>query len=375
MPLDVGLAAHNVVRSDGQGRVMVELARALVEAGHRVSVYTHRLEEELMPLVRLHHLARVPGPQLLDDLVLVATASRALRAADHDVTVVMGTCAVPRSPFVYEAHFSQRGWRRTWVRSNRPGLYHRAHSRITELLERALVQRAALVVACAPAVGHDVAAGPSPPVVVVPNGIDLDELSPVARETKEEARAGLRVPTDVFVVAFLGEYSTNRKGLTPLLRAISVGPCDEHLVVAGQGPRRALERQVDDLGVRDRVHLAGFVPAPMVYACADVVAVPSYYEPFSMVALEAAASGLPVIVSSGVGAGPLLGGGALTVSHPPQPAELRTAIDRVRAAPDMAAAMGAAGRRAAEGLTWDVIGPVAVAAVEKAASEGRVRRD
>src|SRR2546428_50103 len=127
-PLDVAVVTHNVVRQDGQGRVMVEVVRALLQRGHDLTVYSRAVAPELAGDVRFHRLPRPPGPGLTDDLVLLAAATGSLRRAHHDVTCVMGPCALPRPLFVYYAQFSQAGWRQSWTGGHPPSRFPPVHS-------------------------------------------------------------------------------------------------------------------------------------------------------------------------------------------------------------------------------------------------------
>ena len=78
------------------------------------------------------------------------------------------------------------------------------------------------------------------------------------------------------------------------------------LVFAGEGPlRRELESQAARAGVQERVRFLGFVnqsQLPSVYASADLLVLPSEYEPFAVVVNEAMCCGCPVIASDHVGA-------------------------------------------------------------------------
>src|SRR5277367_4113106 len=78
------------------------------------------------------------------------------------------------------------------------------------------------------------------------------------------------------------------------------------LVIAGEGPLRAeLEAQATTLGIASRVRFLGFVnqsQLPAVYTAADLMVLPSEYEPFAVVVNEAMCCGCPVIVSDHVGA-------------------------------------------------------------------------
>lgn len=100
-----------------------------------------------------------------------------------------------------------------------------------------------------------------------------------------------------------------RKGLDRLLRAIALASADHpeiRLVVAGSGPEEArLRRLAVELGVD--FELRGFIDQsslPALYGEADIFAFPTLDDPFGMVLLEAAASGLPLIASERAGATP-----------------------------------------------------------------------
>jgi glycosyltransferase involved in cell wall biosynthesis len=92
-----------------------------------------------------------------------------------------------------------------------------------------------------------------------------------------------------------------------LLRAFAEAQlADALLVVAGEGPLRGeLESQAAALGMGKRVRFLGFVnqsQLPAVYASADLMVLPSEYEPFAVVVNEAMCCGCPVAASDRVGA-------------------------------------------------------------------------
>ena len=149
-----------------------------------------------------------------------------------------------------------------------------------------------------------------------------------------------------------------KKGLDLLLEAVApldgvhvaiVGPDD------GDGTLRRLEALRDRLGLRDRVHLPGPTGDPAAaYADADVFALPSRNESFGMVAAEAAAAGMPVVVTDRCGVAELLADrGALVV--PCEADAIRGAIARVLAEPELRARLSAGGREVARATTWDAV--------------------
>ncbi|MGY1710115.1 glycosyltransferase [Geodermatophilus sp. SYSU D00758] len=128
---------------------------------------------------------------------------------------------------------------------------------------------------------------PSAEVEVIPNGVAAEAFA-------------VRAPRGADVV-FLGRLEIAQKGLDVLLEAFAqvTDELPGRLVLAGDGPdRRALEARAASLGVADRVHFLGRVDGEeklRLLAGARVVAMPSRYETFGIVAAEALACGTPVV--------------------------------------------------------------------------------
>lgn len=369
--LELGLVAPNVVRHDGQGRVMMELARALVQRGHRVIVYSSGIAEELLELEGLdwRKIRLPPGPALTSLLTFVAKATRALDVS-HDLVCVMGASAFPRVPYVFYGCFAHIGWRKAFQGLRvPPNTYHRVNAWINERLEKRCASGAGGLIAMSESVAGDLGylfADPAT-MTVVPGGVDLDEFPEVTPELRTQSRKTLGVDQDSFVIAFVGEYATKRKGLGRLIRALAVAQ-DRHevLLVQGPGPVDRTRRQLQRAGIFDRVRmLEPHRPASATFAAADVLAVPSLYEPFSLVALEGAAVGLPVIISRSAGATAYLesGGGAVAIDDS-DVGSLRSALDRLKASPAESVAMGRAARAVASKLSWPVVSQQGAEALE-----------
>ena len=140
-------------------------------------------------------------------------------------------------------------------------------------------------------------------VAVVPAGVDLTRFRPGDQAT---ARSHLGLD-DGPIVLFVGRLEP-LKGVDILLRAVAATELDRPitLIVAG-GDRESAPAAVADLdvlahelGIGDRVGFVGSIPRdelPDYYQAADICVVPSYYESFGLVAIEALASGTPVIAT------------------------------------------------------------------------------
>jgi D-inositol-3-phosphate glycosyltransferase len=135
---------------------------------------------------------------------------------------------------------------------------------------------------------------------VVPCGVDFDLFRPLDRAA---ARRRIGAGGEERIVLYVGRLAAE-KGLDRLLRAVArlKHVADLRLiVVGGDGERDAAVRQMKEMsgacGIADRVAFRGRVEQkelPWYYSAADLLALPSSYESFGMVALEALACGTPV---------------------------------------------------------------------------------
>jgi len=151
---------------------------------------------------------------------------------------------------------------------------------------------------------------PSSRIQTVYNHIDFETLSDELF-SRVEARKRLRLPEDDFIVGNVGRLHPDKDQATLIkafAKALPAMP-RARLIIIGEGRlRSALERQIDELGLSDRVVLMGRVPqAARYYRAFDLFVLSSDYEPFGMVLLEAMAAAIPVISSNCGGAPEVLG--------------------------------------------------------------------
>jgi len=139
-------------------------------------------------------------------------------------------------------------------------------------------------------------------VIVIPNPVDVDRMRPPGQADRQAARGHLGFSDEdvVFVFVALGHFE--RKGLPLLLDALrKVEDERAHLLVVGGQTDLVnhYRKKANGLGVGNRVRFVGMQTdvRPFLHA-SDVFVLPSAYETFALVALEAAAAGLPLLVTS-----------------------------------------------------------------------------
>jgi UDP-glucose:(heptosyl)LPS alpha-1,3-glucosyltransferase len=143
---------------------------------------------------------------------------------------------------------------------------------------------------------------------VLYNGVDTERFHPQrVRAQRAERRAALGYGEDDVVYLMVGS-GFERKGVAMLLEAMRLLPDHARLLVVGHDKKlehyRAMARR---LGLAPRVCFAGGQDDVLpYYGAADVFAMPTLYEPFGNVILEAMACGLPVVTSTKCGGGELI---------------------------------------------------------------------
>jgi len=150
---------------------------------------------------------------------------------------------------------------------------------------------------------------------VIYNGVDQAHFNPAAvTETREQLRWRYGFPPDAFIAVTVGKLR-REKQQTDLIRAVAALVSHRrqvHALLVGEGDERgAIERCIADLGVGDRVRLAGADDEvrPLLKVADTFVLTSTAVETFSNAALEAMAMGLPVILSQIGGAAEMVEAG------------------------------------------------------------------
>jgi UDP-glucose:(heptosyl)LPS alpha-1,3-glucosyltransferase len=144
---------------------------------------------------------------------------------------------------------------------------------------------------------------------LVYNGVDLERFSPAACEAKRaEARAALGLADDETCFLIIA-HNFRLKGVRELIVASARLSRSKpwRVVVVGKAGAKPYLELAGDLGCAERLLFPGAVPDVVpLYGAADVYVQPTWYDPCSLVVLEALAAGLPVITTCFNGASELM---------------------------------------------------------------------
>jgi glycosyltransferase involved in cell wall biosynthesis len=284
-----------------------------------------------------HHLRELPRP----DIVHV------FGYRDFVGTWAAWWCRKQGVPYVFEG-----------LGMVRPKLRKVALKRVLDgTVYRGVIKGAALAVAASSRERDEyVDAGvPRDRIALRPNGVALS-APPAPRPGPLRARLGLDAAA--VLVLSVGRIADG-KGLELLVEAVADIPRAELAIVGpddGHGTTRRLDALRERLGVAERVHLLGPLPHAEVvaaYADADIFVLASAHENFGMVAAEAAAAGVPVVVTDRCGVAEFLADAATVVPY--DVGEVRDAVSSLLEEPERAARLAAAGRRATAALAWPEI--------------------
>ncbi|MCA1726317.1 MAG: glycosyltransferase family 4 protein [Actinobacteria bacterium] len=301
----------------GLSRHVAHLAHGLAADGHEVVVYTRghpdAPPEEDDRGVRVVRVDEYPPRIGFDDLVpwVLAFNMSLLHRAEldlrdrppdvlhaHDWLVAYASAALKdlhQLPLVATVHATEYGRHQGHLPAPMQVLIHQ--------VEWWLTFEAGRVITCSEYMRAEVTRIfelPPDKVETIPNGVDLDRFAPARAGSTTRSELS---PDGAPVIVFAGrlEYEKGVQTVLEALPAIDARAPGVRFVVAGAGTHREeLEELASRSPYADRIRFEGFLDEDRlreVYAAADLVIVPSLYEPFGLVALETMACGSPVIAA------------------------------------------------------------------------------
>jgi glycosyltransferase involved in cell wall biosynthesis len=404
------LSYRSKTHCGGQGVYVRHLSRGLVELGHDVEVFSGQpYPEGLDPRVRLTKVPsldlyrepdpfRIPRPSELHDridvLELLATwtagfpeprtfclrVARLLADRLDDFDVVhdnqslgtgLLTIAELGLPVVATVHHpitrdrvldvaAAKWWRKPLVRRwyGFAEMQKQVARRIPELLTVSSTSAADIA--------EDFGVSPSQ-LQVVPLGVDTELFTPAEHRVRNRiiAIASADVPL---------------KGVSHLLHAVARLRVERDLelqLVAKLEPNGPTEKLIAELGISDIVHSSsGVTDAELaaLLSSAEVACIPSLYEGFSLPAVEAMASGTPIVASRAGALPEVVGvdGDCARLVNPGDVDDLTRVLGELLDSPLELRRLGAAGRRrAVEVFSWESVAAQTVSVYERAMMEAK----
>ena len=303
----------------GLARHVRKLSEGLVELGVEVHVLTRGSEEaprsEIVAGVNVHRVLEPSRPRDLGEFVTwIERMNADMLAAGvelgdrydfdlvhgHDWLVAAACDHLARrfgAPLVTTIHATEHGRHQGWVDKHPQSYIHG--------VERWISNRSDRVIACSSYMREqisDIFEVPEGRIAVIPNGIDPGDLPLGEEDELARLRSEFAAP-DEKLVLLIGRL-VYEKGFQIALEAmpelIERVPGTRFLVAGSGTHEDELKKQATELGLMEHGTFLGWIGDDvlhLLYRIADVCVVPSIYEPFGLVALEAMASGCPCIVA------------------------------------------------------------------------------
>ena len=314
----------------GTERYVQILAEGLVRRGHSVSILAGKFPKgTAAPKGIAFQPVRVPpGPVFLRRAFFPHACRRTVKKGGFDIVHDVGRCV---GADVFNPHGGvEQAWLKRYFASYRRPLY-RFFKRTQRLLSprewamiflqkrQFLSETTHRIIAISPMIkDHILAWYPeldSRKISVVLNPADLALYNPENRvRYREAARGRLALSNNEVAILFAGN-NFRLKGLEPLINSLALLKATAEptppfrLLIAGNESPARWRRRCRETGVEDRVDFIGHVQSMReLYAAADIFALPTFFDSFSLVVLEALASGLPVVTTKWCGAAFLIAG-------------------------------------------------------------------
>jgi UDP-glucose:(heptosyl)LPS alpha-1,3-glucosyltransferase len=308
---------------------IADLARRLVSDRHEVHLYACRWDEAALPEAMHYHRLSVPAcPRFLRPWLFASACARALRTAPHQVSVgfdkTWGQDVLYPQGGLHAASMEYNLMKfpspvvRSLARFGKwisPAYWSFSRLERRQYLGRAGNLQPLVVVNSVMVRGHFqryYGIGPED-LFVVPSAIDPQRFEDFDRPRQRlEFRQQWGIAPEETVALFVA-MNYRLKGLEPLLHAVSRMPAVRsrqkgfRLVVAGSLDTTWYQRLARRLGIAESVRFIGPChPMRTCYFGADFLVHPTFYDPCSLVVLEALACALPIVTSRYNGASELL---------------------------------------------------------------------
>lgn len=361
--MKIALTHKRLDLAGGTERDFYRTAEGLRDLGHEVHLFCAEFEVPPPEGTQAHRIPSLGPGRTARLLNFAFLAPKVIRS--HKCDVVVGFGRMVRQDILRSGGGSHKVFlqkmaqgegigRRLW---HRVSPYHKSVLAIERLQYRP--QGCKKILAVSQEVKREIMATyhvPGEKIAVIYNGVDQERFHP---RNRDQARGPIRqkwgIPEAAPLVLFAGS-GFQRKGLDRLLRVWgSARLAGAYLLIVGEDGQRNRYRAWAEAEAPGRVLFVGRQgDMENYYGAADLLALPALQEAFGNVVLEALACGLPVLVTSTVGAAEVLTGGLEQgiVNFPDEPSEMESKI-LTMLDPGRWPFLSAEARRLAEAYSWE----------------------
>jgi UDP-glucose:(heptosyl)LPS alpha-1,3-glucosyltransferase len=337
--MKIALVQKTFAHKGGAEQYAINLVDALIRQGHDITVFAHQWDRALSPGPKLQHVPMVKAPSFLQTLSFVWNTQKSLSKDHFDIVHSLSRV------FPQDVYRMGDGIHRYW-------LMVQARNRLRRFLNLVSLRHSAtlwvekqiftkgnyrrIIANSNLCKEHAIQYyGVDPSLIsVIRNGVDFNRFNPNIRLAyRKKLRQSYDIDDSDVVILFVA-MNFRRKGLVPLMKAIGALSNTDmvRLLVVGKGKKGYFKRMASKLGIDRNVIFVG--PTSRIeqyYGGADFFVLPTYYDPFANVCLEALACGLPVVTTRVNGASELIENGknGFVVDNPDEFKDLSEAIKKL----------------------------------------------
>lgn len=364
--MKIAMVVEHCHKQGGQERVVAELAERIADY-HEVHIYANSFDDLENERIIIHHVPMFKKPALLMITSFILSSTYQLRRQKFDIIHSQGPNAIVQN--VITDHTTQRAKvealsrftknkKRNFIQRLHDAMFHAFVYKIEEIIYSPRSNRR--VIAISKGVQREVFEyyGKSlDEITIITNGVDLKTFHPKNRALyRTEVRRNLNITKTDFIILFIGG-DWERKGLEYVIRSLLfLNSRKAKLLIVGEWQREHYVDLARSLRVSDLVTFAGKSSAVQkFYSAADVLILPSLYEPFGLVVLEAMASGVPVVVSKCAGAAEVIRDNVngLLLEDPSNPKMIAAKVSRLLNDLTFMKRIAKSVRKTAEEYSWD----------------------
>lgn len=365
------LVVRNFNKHQGISRYTVELAERL-QTEHEVHLLTANYEYEV-PGLTVHDLSVVEKPFWVQILVNAYRSARRIKEIkeENDIDVVhsqgagsfwcdvltMHSChkaSIKKHNEIYRKEYSLLKY--IFYKIAR---YLWPLNRVVLFIEKRVVEeKSEKIIAVSKGVKKELVNNyevSEDKIEVIPNGVDLSKFKPASKKENEVRKKHGIDETDKLLM-FCGN-NFRGKGLKFIIKALPNLKENVKLLVVGGDSSEFYKKLAGKLGVKERIIFTGLIKENLekYYQVSDIFVLPTYYESFGLVALEALACGIPVLATEVNGVKGMIDEEANGMFIKRNAEAIAEKVVEVFSNQNSYAEMGKNARKTAENYSWDEV--------------------